>query len=208
MMYGVWFDNMHLGGTTDLIMNYARVGTPSAKVKEIEVPGMDGMLDLTESLGEVKYNSRQISFKFTATNTGKITELVNALHGKRKKIILDRDEAFYYMGRLEAADPVVNGNLTSVELAAKCEPYKYKSRTTRHKEDVTGASNIVLLNEKMQTIPQITLTAPLKVSFEGRTYDLPAGDYAIAEIVLKQGYNRFRVEGTGTILFRYQEGAL
>lgn len=207
-MYGVWFDDMHLGGTTELVMNYARVGTPAAKVKEIEVPGMDGVLDITESLGEVKYNSRQISFRFTTTNSEKLSELINGLHGKRKKIILDRDEAFYYMGRLEAADPVVNGNLTSIEIVARCEPYKYKARVTRHKEYVEGASNIVLLNEKMQSIPRITLTSQMKVSFEGRTYDLPAGEYAIAGIVLKQGYNRFRVEGTGTILFQYQEGAL
>lgn len=208
MMYGVWFDYMHLGGTADLIMNYARVSTPAAKIKEIEVPGMDGVLDITESLGEVKYNSRQISFKFTTTNSDRVSELINSLHGQRKKIILDRDDAFYYIGRLEAADPVIDGNLTSVEVTARCEPYKYKSRVTRHKEDVRGASNIVLLNEKMQSIPQITLTAPMRVTFENRLYELAAGEYTIAEIVLKQGYNRFRVEGTGTILFQYQEGAL
>ncbi|MCM1057736.1 MAG: hypothetical protein NC517_09025 [Firmicutes bacterium] len=208
MMYGVWFDNEHMGGSTDLIMNYARVGTPAAKVKEIEVPGMDGILDITESLGEVKYDSRQISFKFTSTSGARINELINTLHGQRKKIILDRDEAFYYMGRIEARDPVINGNLISLELDARCEPYKYKIHMTRHKEDVAAASNIVLLNERMQTIPRITLTAQMKISFEGRAYVLPAGEYTIAEIVLKQGYNRFRVEGTGTILFQYQEGAL
>lgn len=207
-MYGVWFDDMHLGGTPDLIMNYARVGTPAAKAKEIEVPGMDGVLDITESLGEVKYQSRQISFKFTTTSSRRIGELVNTLHGQRKKIILDRDEAFYYLGRLEAADPVVNGNLASIEIAARCEPYKYKAHITRHKEDINGASNIVLLNEKMQAIPRITLAERMQITFEGRVYDLAAGEYEIAGIVLKQGYNRFRVEGNGTILFRYQEGAL
>lgn len=208
MMYGVWFDEIHLGGTPDLIMNYARVSTPAAKAKKIEVPGMDGRLDITESLGEVKYASRQINFKFTTNNSSRISDLINALHGQQKKIILDRDEAFYYRGRLEVEDPVVNGNLISIEAAAECEPYKYKKRITRHKEDISGASNIVLLNERMQTIPRITLTAPMQVAFEGRIYALGAGDYMIAEIVLKQGYNRFRVEGTGTILFQYQEGAL
>lgn len=207
-MYGVWFDDIHLGGTPDLIMNYARVGTPAAKVKEIEVPGMDGRLDITESLGEVKYTSRRISFKFTTINSNRISSLINALQGQRKKIILDRDEAFYYTGRLEAADPVVSGNIISIEVAADCEPYKYKKRITRHQEDVNGASNIVLLNEKMQTIPRITLSSQMQLAFEGRIYELSAGDYMIAEIVLKQGYNRFRVEGTGTILFQYQEGAL
>lgn len=207
-MYGVWFDGIHMGSTPDLIMNYARVGTPAAKIKEIEVPGMNGVLDITESLGEVKYESRMIDFRFTAINSSRISELINALHGQRKKIILDRDEAFYYLGRLEIASPVVRGNLISVDMAARCEPYKYRIRITRHKEDVSGASNIVLLNERMQTIPRITVTARMRLAFGEKAYELAAGDYVIADIVLKQGYNRFRVEGTGTILFQYQEGAL
>lgn len=208
MYYGVWFDDLHIGCTPDLIMNHARVGTPAAKIKEIAVPGMDGVLDITESLGDIKYEARQISFQFTSVSYSRISKLIGELHGRRKKIILDRDEAFYYMGRLEAADPVINGNLTSLELAARCEPYKYKTRITRHKETINGASNIVLLNERMQTIPRITLDSRMKLTFEGRTYELSEGDYEIADIILKQGYNRFRAEGSGTILFRYQEGAL
>ena len=78
-MDGVWFDDMHVGYTMDFIMNYARVASPVAKIKEIEVPGMDGVLDLTESLGEVKYNNRQISFKFTTKQQGRIDTLINTL---------------------------------------------------------------------------------------------------------------------------------
>lgn len=156
-MDGVWFDDLHVGYTTDFIMNYARVSTPTVKVKEIEVPGMDGALDITESLGEVKYNNRQISFKFTTQKQEKIDHLINALHGMKKKIILDREDTFYYRGRCSVSDPVPNKNLLTVEVMASCEPYKYKSRMTRHREEVNGASSIVLLNERMRTIPTITV---------------------------------------------------
>lgn len=207
-MDGVWFDDMHVGYTMDLIMNYARVSTPTAKIKEIEVPGMDGVLDLTESLGEVKYNNRQISFKFTTMKQDKAEHLINSLHGQKKKIILDRDEAYYYIGRCSVGDPVQNGNLLTVEMTATCEPYKYKSRATRHKEEVNGACNIVLLNERMRTIPSISVTGKMQFTFEDRTYQLTEGEHRIADVILKQGYNRFRVEGKGIILFKYQEGAL
>ncbi len=207
-MDGVWFDNLHVGDTTDLIMNYARVSTPVAKIKEIELPGMDGVLDITESLGEVKYANRQISFKFTTKDQNKIDALINTLHGQKKKIILDREDAFYYIGRCSVGDPLVNRNLLEVEMTAACEPYKYKSRLTRHKEEIGGASNIVLLNERMRTIPKITVSDPMQLTFENKRYQLPSGEYRMADIVLKQGYNRFRVEGKGTILFQYQEGAL
>ncbi len=207
-MDGVWFDDMHVGYTMELIMNYARVATPTAKIKEIEVPGMDGVLDITESLGEVKYNNRLISFKFTTMSRDKIDTLVNLLHGQKKKIILDRDDAFYYIGRCNVGDPVQDKNLLTIEMTAACEPYKYKSRATRHKEKVDGSSNIVLLNERMRTIPTISVTEPMRLTFEGKTFQLSKGGHQLTDVILKQGYNRFRVEGTGTILFQYQEGAL
>lgn len=207
-MDGVWFDDLHVGYTTDFIMNYARVSTPMVKVKEIEVPGMDGVLDITESLGEVKYNNRQISFKFTTLRQEKIAQMINALHGLKKKIILDREDTFYYRGRCSVGDPVLNKNLLTLEVTASCEPYKYKSRITRHREEIKGASNIVLLNERMRTIPTITVTAPMQVTFGDKMYNLGEGEYQLEDVILKQGYNRFRVEGKGVILFQYQEGAL
>lgn len=207
-MYGVWFDDLHVGYTRDLIMNYARVATPTAKIKEIEVPGMDGVLDITESLGEVKYNNRQIAFKFTTVKQENIDMLVNSLHGQKKKIILDRDDGFYYMGRCCAGDLVLDKNIRSIEITAACEPYKYKSRITRHREEVTGVSNIVLLNERMRTIPTIKVTSAMRVIFENKAYQLQEGEHKLADVILKQGYNRFRVEGKGIILFEYQEGAL
>lgn len=207
-MDGVWFDDLHVGYTADLIMNYARVAIPVAKIKEIEVPGMDGTLDITESLGEVKYNNRQISFKFTTRERDKIDRLINTLHGQKKKIILDRDDAFHYIGRCSVGDPMPNRNLLIIEMTATCEPYKYKNRLTRHKEEVNGESNIVLLNERMQTIPSIMVTDPMQFIFEDRMYRLQKGEYRLADVILKQGYNRFRVTGKGTILFQYQEGAL
>lgn len=39
-------------------------------------------------------------------------------------------------------------------------------------------------------------------------YKLGEGEYQLEDVILKQGYNRFRVEGKGIILFQYQEGAL
>lgn len=207
-MDGVWFDDLHVGYTPDFIMNYARVSTPAVKVKEIEVPGMDGVLDITESLGEVKYNNRQISFKFTTLKQDWIARLVNSLHGQKKKIILDREDSFYYIGRCSVGDPVPNKNLLTVEMTASCEPYKYKRRMTRHREEVGGTSNIVLLNERMRTIPTITVTETMRFVFEDRIYQLQKGEHRLADVILKQGYNRFKVEGEGIILFQYQEGAL
>lgn len=207
-MYGVKFNDTRYGNAPDFIMNYARVGIPEPKVKEIEVPGMNGVLDMSESLGEIKYSSRLIDFRFTSLNRKKTEQLLEDVHGMKKKIILDRDTAYFYTGRCKVTSISQNGNMEVIDIQAKCSPYKYKTKVTTHKEAVNGAVNIVLLNERMHTIPEITVDSKMDVLFEEKIYKLMPGTYSFASIVLHEKYNKFRVMGTGMITFRYQEGAL
>lgn len=207
-MYGVTFDGVHFGDTTDFIMNYARVGIPEPKIKEIEVPGRNGVLDITESLGTVKYASREILFRFTTHNQDKIDLFYSGIHGQKKQIILDKEPAFYYTGRCRITNSQISGLSTVLDVTAKCDPYKLKIRKTIHKEVVNGSTNIVLLNERMQVIPEISVTDKLTLEFGNKTYKMEAGTYSFADIVLNARYNKFRVHGSGIITFTYQEGAL
>ncbi len=59
----------------------------------------------SESFGEIKYNNRQVSFEFStivdqSEFLNLFSEIQNALHGKKMKIILDDDAEFYYFGRV------------------------------------------------------------------------------------------------------------
>lgn len=207
-MYGVTFDTTYFGNTPAFVMNYARVGFPEPKVKEIEVPGRNGVLDITESLGEVKYSPREILFRFTTYNREKIDLLYSEVHGQRKKIILDKDPAYYYTGRCFITSTQTAGLSTVIDLTAKCEPFKRKLRKTIHKEVVNGSTNIVLLNERMQVIPEISVTDKMIIEFNEKVYKVEAGTCSYVDIVLRTRYNRFRVHGSGIITFTYQEGAL
>lgn len=207
-MYGVKFNDTRYGNAPDFIMNYARVGIPEPKIKEVEVPGMNGTLDLSNSLGEIKYSTRLIDFRFTSLNRKKTEQLLEDVHGMQKKIILDKDADYYYTGSCKVTSILQNGNMEVIDVQAKCFPYRYKVKVTTHKETVNGAVNIVLLNERMHTIPEITVDSNMDIQYEGKLYKLIPGTYSFASIVLHEKYNKFRVTGRGIITFRYQEGAL
>ena len=68
------------------------------------MPGSDGALDLTEFFGEVKYQNRPLSFKFTTLVPQSqfmtlFAMIQNALHGQKVNIALDDDPEWYYTGR-------------------------------------------------------------------------------------------------------------
>lgn len=107
MMNGVSFDGMH--SYTDFGMYLAErpdLRSPEPKLNTVEVPGMDGLLDMTEAnSGDVKYNNRTLNFKFSAmVKVGQQEQfkqiIRNALHGNViQRIILDEDPEWYYTGR-------------------------------------------------------------------------------------------------------------
>lgn len=83
------------------------LGSPEPKLNLLEIPGADGIVDLTEiNAGEVKFNNRIITLTFArmveASQQEQFKSLVmNALHGRKfDQIILDEDPGWYYTGRV------------------------------------------------------------------------------------------------------------
>lgn len=67
-MNGVKFGSKHSYDDWGLILKSRPViSPPSPKTIYIDVPGADGIIDLTESMtGEVKFNNRTITFEFNS----------------------------------------------------------------------------------------------------------------------------------------------
>ena len=64
-MKGITFGSYHSYDSFNLYLNKKTIGTPSPKTETIDIPGGDGVLDLTDFFGEVKYNNRDLSFEFS-----------------------------------------------------------------------------------------------------------------------------------------------
>lgn len=213
---GVFFGNIH--SFHDLGLVLAPFTPTPAKPKEnfIDIPGGDGSLDLTEAHGEVKYNDREFTFTFsvmpgdTKTFDEKVTEVSNALNGLRCNITLDRDEAFFWEGRLRVDEFRQDRNLKQIVIAATVRPYKLKVVETVVAVELTAeAKEITLTNGRKRIVPEITCSDDdVTLIFEGGTYTLGAGTHKALAIRLHEGENVLKVAGAGTIEFRYREGEL
>lgn len=108
MPNGVSFDGLYSYDDFDLwLSNRPDFGSPEPKLNKVEIPGADGILDLTEAnAGEAKFNNRIIVVTFALMvniqqQASYRRALMNAFHGKKfNRIIFDEDPNWYWTGRV------------------------------------------------------------------------------------------------------------
>ena len=132
-MHGVIFDNKHTYRDWGLLeKSRPIVSPPKPKLKLISVPGSDDVIDLTEHLtGKVHYEPRTISFEFVTIAERErwpqlYSEILNAIHGKRIRIVMDEDPNYYYIGRVnvDGFEPEPKTKTAILTMTAEVEPYK------------------------------------------------------------------------------------
>jgi phage-related protein len=131
-MQGVTFGNKHSYRAWNLLLKSKPViSPPKPKTKLIQVPGTNTVIDLTESLtgGEVKYEPRIIRCEFYVVGgrskwSAVYSAVLNEIHGKKMKIIMDDDPNYYYLGRVTIDDIYSNESAASIVISAEVEPYK------------------------------------------------------------------------------------
>ena len=210
-MKGIRFGDVHSNDDLNLILTAKEMGAPAVKEEKIDVPGADSAIDLTDFFGEPKYEDVTHKFEFQTIIPASqfltlYSRIKNAIHGQKKRIILDDDPLFFWMGRCYVSGFTNDRNIGTVGIECDCEPYKYKINKTVVTQAVNGTDNIVLTNGRKRAVPQITTTAPMTIAFNGGTWTNSAGTYTIPELELMHGENTVTVTGTGSITFTWQEG--
>ena len=215
-MKGIMFGNHHSWNDFQLILASKTIGTPSPKTEVIDIPGGDGVLDLTEFFGETKYSNRNLSFEFSSMTTPSnfmplFSAVQNALHGKKMPIVLDDDPGWYYTGRISVSEWKTDRNIGKLVVDCDCEPYKYQISPTVITRSISGTSTINLPNSRKRLVPEVKVTSGsgLTVTFgSGSVWTLSSGSYLLPELELVEGDNPVTVTGTGTITFTYTQGKL
>lgn len=182
----------------------------------IDVEGADGTLDYTDFFGEPKYSDVKHKFPF-ATQVPKgeflshYSQVKNALHGKKMRIILDDEPDFFYVGRIYVQPFSSDKTIGYITIEAECEPYKYKLAKTTVTQAIAGTVAITLTNARKRAVPEVTITTSTSLNIQygsGLIWDLGPGSYTLPELELKEGDNLVTVTGTGSITFTWQEGEL
>lgn len=114
------------------------VAPPAQKVSTLEIPGANGLVDLSQvPLGLPTYSERTGSWEFHIAHdiTGKewalaYQEIMERLHGKNMAVILTDDPSYYYFGRITVNQYKSDQMNSTITLNYNLYPYKRMIWTT------------------------------------------------------------------------------
>lgn len=132
---GVRFGQLHSWQDFGLVLtDPPDIGSPKPKLYQEDVPGSDGLLDLTEATtGEVKFSNRTLTFQFDAKTEDPIAleDRLLQLHGQTMEIVLDESPDYYYEGRVEVQIGKRTATSLPVTVTVDAAPYKMRRKPTR-----------------------------------------------------------------------------
>lgn len=236
-MNGVTFGDKHSYRDWGLILkSRPAISPPSPKTLYIDIPGSDGVLDLTESLtGDVKFENRTITCEFNVIDSRKrwsniYSEILDYLHGQRIKIILDEDPTYYYVGRFQVNEWKSDKVTSLITIEGNVEPYKsevcgslddwewdsfnFETGIIRQWKDLTveDSLTITIVGTRKTVVPSFIVqsndSSGMTVTFDGRTYNLSDGVNRVVNINIKQETQTLVFTGNGTVSIDYRGGRL
>lgn len=120
------------------------IASPKLVTKYVEIPGVKGVLDLTEYLtgsnGRALYGQCEGSWSFEVDNGHESwrsiqQKIISAIHGKRLYVKLP-DDNFYYQGRFTVGNYESGADHSKITISYSIDPYKYTvSGTTWSSQD-------------------------------------------------------------------------
>ena len=204
---------IHTGDDLGLVQEVKEIGNPTPQSYLVEVPGRNGLVNLTKGLtGNVTYSNRSLRFQYLASGTYEEVEetidLFNSLHGETFKVIDDDTSEYYYEG--EATVKVArNGILTTITLELNANPFRERLDLTNTTTTLTTADKTLGVNNYGVVIqPTIIVDNNAKIGYKGNTYTLSAGTYKISDVELNTGYNSFIVSGSGNLTIQFREAKI
>lgn len=236
-MNGVTFGNKHSYLDWGLYLTSRPViSPPSPKTVYVDIPGSDGVIDLTESLtGDVKYDNRTISLEFVVIEprarwSNIYSEILDYLHGQRMRIIMDEDPTYYYIGRLQVNEWKSDKSTSTITIEGNVEPYKLEMFSSLEEWEwdsfnfetgiirdyrnirVDEALTFTIEGRRKPVVPSFTVVSDdgdgIQVQFNRSTYNLPDGTNKVLNIVIKDGTNTLTFTGNGTVSIDYRGGRL
>lgn len=222
MLHGITINGVDTLESWGLILLADLIETPPARKENlVPVPGMDGVLDLSETLtGEPVYDTRAVSgtlFRCADQWTMKYLSgmLLDMYHGQRVDLGLPSDLFHHYRGVLQIGEysEAAPGRIPFSMPAA--DPWRYKNEITAVAAALTSTdyTTLYLDNERRRVVPAITVTAATRVRWREKVYTLQPGQtFRDLDIRLDPGENTVDAAlvaaGSGEISITYQEARL
>lgn len=187
---------------------------PEPKTTTVEIPGRDGVLDLTESLiGDVSYDNRSMSFTFLIVDLEQFevvkTQVSNALHGRKFNFEMTMDPGYTYTGRFKIKSYThtatwSHGICGYIEVEIDAEPYKLKSHYV-YNLNATGGAMFNLESGRKKVHPIVEISAPARIRFKDVVYRIGAGRFQLNDILFEEGINEIYINSYELFNLRWDE---
>lgn len=237
MYHSITFGNKNTWDDWFLIPSSRPVfNPPEPKTSYLEIPGADGLLDLTTVLtGDVRYGSRNGSLEFIVDNGHKewyelYSDISDYLHGQKMKAILEDDPTYYYEGRFTVNQWKSDKMHSLITIDYVVDPYKlelfsgiedwlwdsfnFETGIIREysKLVVDGTLSFYLEASRKPVVPSFIVESAdgngLTVTYNGSTYNLKDGENRVINIELGKGTHLLLFKGNGSVSIDYRGGRL
>lgn len=204
MSYPDYPENRLIVNGVDLTLKYGlilidgyKLDPPEVKKYEVDIPGGDGVIDLTESLlGDSAYKNREIELEFYVIDIGRfediMTKINRELHGKSFDFKLTMDPEYTYHGRFKISDQkqnmYMNGLVGYFKMIIDGDPYKYKNDAV-YCVNAVGGKNVQFESGRKRVRPTIETDGFLKVIYNNKLITLPQGTWSVNDILFTEGVN-------------------
>lgn len=201
-------DNRLIVNGVDLSVTYQMVlldgytlEPPEPKTYTVDIPGGNGVIDLTEALtNDVVYNNRKQEFDFALINVENFewvkTELSNFLHGRKFDYTMTMDPGYTYHGRFSVKaythDAYSSGILGDIKISIDADPYKTKENVV-YRLNATGGRLFRLESGRRPVHPILECEQPCFITWNGTESIIPAGTYRLNDVLFKDGWNEIYI---------------
>lgn len=206
-------DSIHTGNDLDLVQEEKEIKSPEPQSYLVEIPGRNGMLNLTNSLtGNVCYGNRTLTCKYFGTGTREeMFELRNKMmkyHGEVIKVIDDDTPDYYYEGECKVEiEP--KSNYVNITLEVNADPFMYCiNETVLHIEADSEDKLIGIDNCGVPVTPTITVFNQVNIRKGDVVCELLSGKHILDEMELEKGVNEYHISGNGMVTISYREARL
>jgi len=211
-MIGINFGSYHSYDDFGLLLADVAVTPPVPQRFIVEVPGRNGVVDLTPAImgNKIAYGERIISLAFNVVGAcnyqQKLTEVSNAIHGQTLEVIFDADPEYYWNGYITVDAQGSDEDLGTFNITVSADPYKYAVLETE--VIISGSGTATLDNGRMEVTPTIETTDETTLTYGDVTTTIDAGTHILSDLELREGTTTVTVTSTGTTTFTYRQGEL
>ena len=185
---------------------------PKTQTYTVEVPGRNGVLDLSEFItGDVAYSNRTLTFNFVGDGSREtVLELIERMceyHGRNITVTTDDHIEWYYTGRAEVSY-TDHGFYVDFTVTVDAYPFRLAITPKVYEFGKCNAQTVKILNGGRPVIPTITVVGEATFTKGGDSVTITDGVYESDIFKLYKGDNEFTLTSTGTVTITFREAVI